>query len=1275
MQIGIIVSQDVTNHRLLYTDHAFHNDPIFNRSICNLSDSHLSQLISLQLAELGDNLGVIKRVSHATAGSSHAEAGGILNKIVASVHGIMARGVEPLEHETPYFCDQLSGDELSELHRYLSKEAEKRYLTHLEAYFQKLSHSQLRDILRRVNAQPQGERFRRDVLAIQAPPDSAGWWSLDDILHIDITRIQQRLLRAALHKDLEKYVQNAPVNERQSRQYIVEQCHAVVLSWGSNQQPVKLVLVGDNSVTRLPDMINMLDELRELSLQRFTALKVWPQLSALKGLQQLQLIQCSMPSIDIVIPLIARGCKVRLPSYLDNAATRLLISEKVLEYTLEQWLNDPTADAGIRAKRSLLAGRLSFAERMVQGYTVERYAVLDLTEISVEQIPAAWPTVLSGAIEVLQIDAEQLSHLQDWLPPKGAKLRSLSISGPITALPEQLVDYLTLEELNLGSAPRDLSGSAPVLLCLAKRNVKIDGVPHMTALLERCQAWISVTPEREWCSLLGVSVPVSLNIAAYYGITGSTDPVFGWMVYAAAASANEWNTAKELLLEQSLSQHIEATAPWLMTCTHHDAAALLQTEWLAAGGVREAFLNMVLEHIGVPSGTSGIAMLAATLVEQLALNRKGAKLRLPAGPDKHARLLELTGLGVALRLGVISPELRAIIEQPAARFKPAELIACLSQEPAIADLYAMDALVNEGYSVSEHTLRVLTQFEKEAPKYAEELRSITARAQCRGLEAFAAVPFMRLAIALHDIGKGLGRTASEQHTYTTPIALAIAKGLGASAEELALLHELIDHDLLGDWQKAAERHLAAPQGLAQTVQSLQARGLASRIPVPDFSTLQYLFYICDASSYPSVLESWMTCDQQGRLCFKSDRDRIKGALAVVERVQEMQRAPRYSDDDVHSEWQATPIEELQRPQSKSADTAMLALPGACEQLADDALRMLEHDFRFEHVERVMHWRGFLRDLLPFQRLQQAKPDLDKTSPYMGAILDALNLEFEKKYNIAFEAFCSEFYVTCSYKATAFRMLAARATTQPISSYVWYQSTECDTKMEHGTQVAARGLEYGILRCYKLTEAEAMDGFALLHALTLEVLQHSMWPGNLHQQDGHIPHFTVLRTEAAQVIQDIYGAHPLSHPEWTATLPHTSLDCGSYGKVAVEFGKEVTVYQVPVYHIIGGAFLNRSFTDSTFGRHVYNGLSFQPQKQPFLYLGTYKEFGATTALAVLPDLHDADTHGAYQPEHVPETIDPYFEKRVHLAQALGLKLAYMAHANTKDRHWQPVVCVH
>lgn len=161
-------------------------------------------------------------------------------------------------------------------------------------------------------------------------------------------------------------------------------------------------------------------------------------------------------------------------------------------------------------------------------------------------------------------------------------------------------------------------------------------------------------------------------------------------------------------------------------------------------------------------------------------------------------------------------------------FNPSSLIGLFEKD--YGSEYAASAGVWEGYTIKEHTLMVMGQFEKYFSNSP--------------LPAGIDKNLFRTMLALHDIGKPEAiRSGGKhlQHEYTAKIMNSILSELGYSQQEKNLALALVSGDSIGDSIKTGNIQTSA----AEIVKAARVAG----VPPEEFFDLLTIFYRVDAGSY------------------------------------------------------------------------------------------------------------------------------------------------------------------------------------------------------------------------------------------------------------------------------------------------------------------------------------------------------------------------------------------------------------------------------------------
>ena len=222
-------------------------------------------------------------------------------------------------------------------------------------------------------------------------------------------------------------------------------------------------------------------------------------------------------------------------------------------------------------------------------------------------------------------------------------------------------------------------------------------------------------------------------------------------------------------------------------------------------------------------------------------NIEGAEKQALQTIGDHFRTTDMTGQQMLTELGTV-PRFRALLD----------------------GTFGV-ALGRDMLTIGAHTGMVMDQFEDQKAHY--DLQGLQQRMrQQPGFENFNAERFMKAVIVFHDIGKSLcNGDNARQHEFTLPILRDTMKTMGFNEQEIRLAANLVDNDLLGEWQ-AGKRH-----DVGEVRGGLRALAQDSGVNLRDYLTMQKLFYISDASSYPPLRTAFMDTDANGKLHFTQNK--------------------------------------------------------------------------------------------------------------------------------------------------------------------------------------------------------------------------------------------------------------------------------------------------------------------------------------------------------------------------------------------------------------------
>ncbi len=195
-------------------------------------------------------------------------------------------------------------------------------------------------------------------------------------------------------------------------------------------------------------------------------------------------------------------------------------------------------------------------------------------------------------------------------------------------------------------------------------------------------------------------------------------------------------------------------------------------------------------------------------------------------------------------------------------YSPSGLVGFFERKHAAE--FAADAGVWEGYTLRQHTIMVLSQFEK----YFSD----------KPLPGNMDKDFFRVILALHDIGKPeaiQNEGKHFQHKYTTPKMTATLDELGYSEKEKKIAIAIMNGDSLGRANKTGEieKNAASILGAAQEAET----------DAGEFFDLVSIYYKCDAGSYTKDAEGKESLDHLFE--FDHEQKQLRFAPAINETMQ------------------------------------------------------------------------------------------------------------------------------------------------------------------------------------------------------------------------------------------------------------------------------------------------------------------------------------------------------------------------------------------------------
>jgi len=162
----------------------------------------------------------------------------------------------------------------------------------------------------------------------------------------------------------------------------------------------------------------------------------------------------------------------------------------------------------------------------------------------------------------------------------------------------------------------------------------------------------------------------------------------------------------------------------------------------------------------------------------------------------------------------------------------------------LARLFKGPSATSEGYTIGQHTERVLDVYEKQKKFYNIDHMAFPSYVKNRDR-------FMKYLLLYHDIGKSISATVfhnnSHEIEYSYPLAWRLMVNSNFSNDEANLAIGLIyRHKVIGDYLKGEITDVQS------VVSMIQETARNTKTTVPEFFDLLHLLYVADAGSYPGL---------------------------------------------------------------------------------------------------------------------------------------------------------------------------------------------------------------------------------------------------------------------------------------------------------------------------------------------------------------------------------------------------------------------------------------
>ena len=158
-------------------------------------------------------------------------------------------------------------------------------------------------------------------------------------------------------------------------------------------------------------------------------------------------------------------------------------------------------------------------------------------------------------------------------------------------------------------------------------------------------------------------------------------------------------------------------------------------------------------------------------------------------------------------------------------------------------------------SLETHTLKALNQFDNQFEHYDIDFQQRIGK--------LTLTETLQLALLLHDLGKPLAYqrlgSTKYQSQFNRPSLLAALKWLEVQTENILLIDALTSNDTLG---QLFQGQIDVITAISQVREQAELSGLTN---AQAFFTLQWVFYISDATSHDWLREKFFESDDTGQL--------------------------------------------------------------------------------------------------------------------------------------------------------------------------------------------------------------------------------------------------------------------------------------------------------------------------------------------------------------------------------------------------------------------------
>ena len=198
-------------------------------------------------------------------------------------------------------------------------------------------------------------------------------------------------------------------------------------------------------------------------------------------------------------------------------------------------------------------------------------------------------------------------------------------------------------------------------------------------------------------------------------------------------------------------------------------------------------------------------------------------------------------------------------------FSPEKLVVLLEKQ--YPDTYKQGVGVWEGYTLEQHTLMVMRQFEK----YFGD----------KDLSSGIDKNMFRLILALHDVGKPEAISKGGkylQHEYTQKYIQSLFGHLDIDKKHTDLALVLVSDDPIG-------KYLTSRMDATQTKEVIEEMSSKARIPIDEFFELLCTYYKLDAGSYTENAGGFRSLDNL--FDFDEENNNLNFAPNVQDRIDQL----------------------------------------------------------------------------------------------------------------------------------------------------------------------------------------------------------------------------------------------------------------------------------------------------------------------------------------------------------------------------------------------------